>query len=59
MCLFIFLFLSELGTCPRYLIPTRGVEHGEKNHFPQGSMLKFTFKGCSLTIKKSCKILLD
>jgi hypothetical protein len=27
MCLSIFLFLSELGTCPQNLIPTRGVEH--------------------------------
>jgi hypothetical protein len=27
MCLSIFLFLSELGTCPQTLIPTRGVEH--------------------------------
>jgi hypothetical protein len=27
MSLFIFLFLSELGTCPQNLIPTRDVEH--------------------------------
>jgi hypothetical protein len=44
MCLSIFLFLSKLGTCPQNLIPTRGVEHWEKNHFPQGGMLKFTYK---------------
>jgi hypothetical protein len=31
MCLSIFLFLSGLGTCPQNLIPTRDVEHGEKN----------------------------
>jgi hypothetical protein len=27
ICLSIFSFLSELGTCPQNLIPTRGVEH--------------------------------
>jgi hypothetical protein len=27
MCLSILLFLSELGTCPQNLIPTRSVEH--------------------------------
>jgi hypothetical protein len=27
MCLSIFMFLSELGTCPQNLIPTRSVEH--------------------------------
>jgi hypothetical protein len=27
MSLSIFLFLSELGTCPQNLISTRGVEH--------------------------------
>jgi hypothetical protein len=26
-CASIFLFLSELGTCPQNLIPTRAVEH--------------------------------
>jgi hypothetical protein len=26
MCLFGFLFLGELGTCPQNLMPTRGVE---------------------------------
>jgi hypothetical protein len=52
MCLSIFLFLSELGTCPQNLIPTRGVEHWEKNHFPQRGMLKSTYKGHSLTIQK-------
>jgi hypothetical protein len=55
MCLSIFLFLSKLGTCPQNLISTRGVEHGEKNHFPQGGMLKFTYKSRSLTIKKTYK----
>jgi hypothetical protein len=58
MCLSIFLYLSELGTCPQNLIPTRGVEHWEKNHFPQGGMLKFTYKGSFLTIKRTYKILL-
>jgi hypothetical protein len=42
MCLSIFLFLSELGTCPQNFIPTRGVEHWEQNNFPQGGMLKNT-----------------
>jgi hypothetical protein len=36
MCLSIFLFLSELGTCPQNLIPTRHVEHWEKNHYYKG-----------------------
>jgi hypothetical protein len=45
MLLSIFLFLSELGTCPQNLIPRRGVEHCEKIHFLQGGMLKFTHKG--------------
>jgi hypothetical protein len=26
MCLFGFLFLGELGTCPQNLMPTQGVE---------------------------------
>jgi hypothetical protein len=33
-------------------------EHWEKNHFPQGVMLKFTYKGRFLTIKKTYKKLL-
>jgi hypothetical protein len=36
MSLSIFLFLSEVGTCPQNLISTRGVEHWGKNHFLQG-----------------------
>ena len=52
MSLSIFLFLNELVTCPHILVPTRSVEHWEKNHFPQGGMLKFTYKGHFLTIKK-------
>jgi hypothetical protein len=59
MCLSIFLFLSELGTCPQNLISTRGVEHWEKNHFPQGGMLKFTYKGRFLTIKIAYEKILD
>jgi hypothetical protein len=55
----IFLFLSELGTCPQNLIPTRGVEHSEKNHFPQGGMVKFTYKGHFLTIKIAYEKFLD
>jgi hypothetical protein len=59
MCLSILLFLSELGTCPQNLIPTRSVEHWEKNHFPQEGMLKFTFKGRFLTIKIAYEKFLD
>jgi hypothetical protein len=53
MLLSIFLFLSELGTCPQNLIPRKGVEHVEKHHFAQGGMLKFTYKGQFLTNKKA------
>jgi hypothetical protein len=56
MSLSIFLFLSELGTCPQNLIRRGGVEHWEKNHFPQGGMLKFTYKGRFLTIKIAYEI---
>jgi hypothetical protein len=59
MCLSIFLFPSELGTCPQNLIPTRGVEHQENNHFPQWGMLKFTYKGRFLTIKIAYEKFLD
>jgi hypothetical protein len=59
MCISIFLFLSELGTCPQNLIPTRGVEHWEKNHFSQGGTLKFTYKGRFLTIKIAYEKFLD
>jgi hypothetical protein len=58
MCLSIFLFLSKLDKCPQNLIPTRGEEHWEKNQFPLGCMLKFTYKGYFLTIKKTYKKLL-
>jgi hypothetical protein len=54
----LFLFLSELDTCLQNLISTIGVEHCEKNYFPQGGVLKFTNKGCFLIIKKACKKLL-
>jgi hypothetical protein len=55
MSLFEFLYVGELGTCPQNLIFTRGVEHWEKNHFPQWDMLKFTCKGGFLTIKRHIK----
>jgi hypothetical protein len=35
------------------------VEHWEKNHFPQGGMLKFTYKGHFLTIKIAYEKFLD
>jgi hypothetical protein len=59
MCLSIFLFLIELGTCPQNLIPAKGVEHWEKNHFPQGGMLKFTYKDRFWTIKIAYEKFLD
>jgi hypothetical protein len=52
---FILLFLVELVTCLQNLIPSRGMEHWEKNYFPQEGMLKFTYKDSFLTIKKSYK----
>jgi hypothetical protein len=36
----------------------RRVEHWEKNHFPQGDMLKNTYKGRFLTIKKDIQKIL-
>jgi hypothetical protein len=59
MCLFGFLFLGELGTCPQNLMPTQGVEPWVKHQFPQGGMLKFTYKGCFLTIKIAYEKFLD
>jgi hypothetical protein len=56
MCLSIFLFL---GSCLQNLILTRSVEHWEKNHFLQGGMLKFTYKGRFLTIKIAYEKFLD
>jgi hypothetical protein len=43
MCLFEFLFIGKLGTCIQnsYL---QEMWNMEKNHFPQGGMLKFTYK---------------
>jgi hypothetical protein len=51
MSFFRFLLLGELGTCPQNLMPTQGVEPLENHQFPQGGMLKFTYKGRFLTIK--------
>jgi hypothetical protein len=59
MCLFGFLFLGELGICPQNLMPTRGVEPWENHQFPQGGMLKFTYKGRVLTIKIAYENFLD
>jgi hypothetical protein len=53
MSLFGFLFIGEIGTCPQNFTPTGGVEHRGKNQFPQVGMLKFTYKGHFLTIKKA------
>jgi hypothetical protein len=49
------LFLVELGACLQNLTPTKRVEDGEKNKIPQGNMLKFTYKGNFLTIKRHIK----
>jgi hypothetical protein len=53
------LFLVELGACLQYLMPTRAVEPKENHEFPQGGMLKFTYKGHFLTIKIANKKILD
>ena len=49
------MFLSELDTSLQILISQRGVKHWAKNYFLQGGMLKFTYKGHSLTIKCTYK----
>jgi hypothetical protein len=59
MCLFVFLLIGELGTCPKTFVRRRGVEHCEKIHFPQGGMLIFTYKGQILTKKKAYKKMLN
>jgi hypothetical protein len=59
MSLFKFLFLGELGTCSQSLMPTRGVEPWENHQFPQGGMLKFSYKGRFLTIKIAYEKFLD
>jgi hypothetical protein len=51
----LFMFLGELSICSQNLVPTRGVEHWKKNYFPQGGILKFTYKGRYMTIKKAYK----
>jgi hypothetical protein len=53
MGLFGFFFLGELDTCPQNLMPTQDLEPWENHQFPQGGMLKFTYKGHFLTIKIS------
>jgi hypothetical protein len=58
LCNILFLSLGELGICLQNLIPIGGVEHWEKIYFPQGGMLKFTYKGRFLTIEKAYKKLL-
>jgi hypothetical protein len=58
-CLPGFLFLSELGTCPQNLMPTQGVEPCKNHQFPQGGMLKFTYKGRFLSIKIAYEKFLD
>jgi hypothetical protein len=59
MSLFRFLFLGELDTCPQNLMPTQGVESWENHQFPQGGMLRLTYKGCFLRIKIAYEKFLD
>jgi hypothetical protein len=59
MSLFRFLFLGELGTCPQNLMPTQDVEPWENHQFPQGGMLKSTYKGRFMTIKIAYEKFLD
>jgi hypothetical protein len=56
---FTFLFLVESGTCVQNLIFTKVVEGCQKNYFPQGGMLKFTYKGHFSTIKIAYEKFLD
>jgi hypothetical protein len=46
------LYLFCTSTCPQNLIPTRHIELWGKHHFAQRGMLKFTYKGRFLTIKR-------
>jgi hypothetical protein len=45
LCHILFLSVGELGICLQNLISIGGVEHRQKNYFPQGGMLNFTYKG--------------
>jgi hypothetical protein len=58
MSLFRFFFLSVLGTCSQNFMPTRSVEPWGKHQFPEGGLLKFTYKGRFLTITKVYKTIL-
>jgi hypothetical protein len=58
MSLFGFLFIDKLGTCPQNFACMGGVEHGGKIHFPQWGILKFTYKGQFLAMKKTYENLL-
>jgi hypothetical protein len=40
-------------------MPTQGVEPWENHQFPEGGMLKFTYKGCFFTIKIGYETFLD
>jgi hypothetical protein len=46
-------FLGWLGTCQQIPISTRRMQPWKKRHFAQWGMLKFTYKGCFLTLKKA------
>ena len=51
MSLIGYLFLGKSGTCPQNLMSTQSVQPSENHQFPQGDMLKFTYKGHFFTIK--------
>jgi hypothetical protein len=61
MCHFGFLFLGELDAL--YMSTkshaTQGVEPWENHRFPQGGMLKFTYKGFFFTMKIAHEKFLD
>jgi hypothetical protein len=50
--------LSELLICVGNLTLARGVEHSRKNYFPEGVMLKLTYRVQLLIIEKAYKVLL-
>jgi hypothetical protein len=56
---FIFLFLVELGTCVKNHMFTKVIKGWQKIYFPPRDMLKFTYKGCFLTIKIAYEKFLD
>ena len=50
-----FTILSALGTYSQHFMPTRDVESLGRQKFPQGGLVKFSFKGRFLILKKALK----